>query len=285
MIHKIKTLDTKDQNKTFYNAGEAKLKNELGICLKTARINLHLQQRNVVEQLKQYGISISAGALSKWENGDAMPNPYQLFAICCVYGIDDILLHFTGHSGRKLNSIGRRKVQEYEQDLLATGLYSIAEEPSENRPRNPFQSARPALDGMIHMPVSLLKTSAGYGSFLDEDHFEDITVPASSVPSGAAFGVYVSGDSMEPRYKDGELVWVQPCEQLHPHEIGIFICDGEGFIKMYDEISPSLSQLDEYTDSSGDLHMQPVLVSLNTRYSPRVIDPSCDFRVVGRVLN
>ena len=70
-----------------------------------------------------------------------------------------------------------------------------------------------------------------------------------------------------------------------PHEIGIFICDGEGFIKMYDEIRPDAGHLDEYTDSSGEVHLQPVLVSLNKRYAPRVIDSSNDFRIVGRVLN
>lgn len=281
---KMKPLILHDQIKSSYDASEARKRNELGICLKTTRINLHLQQRSVVDQLKEYGISISAGALSKWENGDAMPNPYQFFALCKVYGIDDVLQYFTGSSVRKLNSIGRQKVHEYEQDLLATGLYDWTPE-DEMSPRNPFQDTQPIHEGLIRMPVSLLKTSAGYGSILDDDHFEDITVPASSVPHGAAFGVYVSGDSMAPRYKDGDLVWIQPCEHLHPHEIGIFICDGEGFIKMYDEIRPDAGHLDEYTDSSGEVHLQPVLVSLNKRYAPRVIDSSNDFRIVGRVLN
>lgn len=120
---KMKPLILHDQIKSSYDASEARKRNELGICLKTTRINLHLQQRSVVDQLNEYGISISAGALSKWENGDAMPNPYQFFALCKVYGIDDVLQYFTGSSVRKLNSIGRQKVHEYEQDLLATGLY------------------------------------------------------------------------------------------------------------------------------------------------------------------
>ena len=32
---------------------------------------------------------------------------------------------------------------------------------------------------------------------------------ASSVPAGAEFGIYVSGDSMEPRYHSGQIVWVR----------------------------------------------------------------------------
>ena len=138
---------------------------------------------------------------------------------------------------------------------------------------------------MIRMPVSLLRTSAGLGSFLDEDRFEEIDVPVSSVPHGARFGVYVSGDSMLPRYQDGQLVWIQPCEEIRPHEIGIFICDGEGFIKMYDEILPDDASADLYMDSSGVVRPLPVLVSLNEKYPPRTIDADCEFRVVGRVLN
>lgn len=268
-----------------YNAATAKQHNELGNALKSARMNLHLQQRNVVDQLMQYGIHISAGALSKWENGDAMPNPYQFFALCYVYNIDDVLHFFSGSTGRKLNQVGRRKVQEYEQDLLATGLYTASNSSHPHDVQNPFFPTSSHSDGMIRMPVSLLKTSAGYGSFLDEDHFEEIMVPATSVPEGASFGVYVSGDSMLPRYHHGDLVWVQPVEKLHPHDIGIFICDGEGYIKMYDERIPAADQIEDYTDSNGNVHMQPVLISLNEHYPPKVISFSNEFRIVGRVLN
>lgn len=284
-MRKLKDGSIVEKNANQYNATDAKTRNELGNCLKTARINLHMQQRNVVEQLIPYGISISAGALSKWENGDAMPNPYQFFALCYVYGIEDVLQYFTGSNGRKLNKIGLRKLQEYKQDLLATGLY---EEQTRDLSEDTDLLVHPeSMTGekLIRMPVSLLKTSAGYGNFLDEDDFEEKTFLASTVPHDASFGVYITGDSMSPRYNDGQLVWIQPCEHLHPHEIGIFICDGEGFIKMYDEKMPDPSQIEEYTDSSGEIHMQPVLISLNTRYAPKVIDTNCEFRIVGRVLN
>ena len=90
---------------------------------------------------------------------------------------------------------------------------------------------------------------------------------------------------MLPRYHHGDLVWVQPVEKLHPHDIGIFICDGEGYIKMYDERIPAADQIEDYTDSNGNVHMQPVLISLNEHYPPKVISFSNEFRIVGRVLN
>ena len=64
------------------------------------------------------------------------------------------------------------------------------------------------------MPVSELPVSTGLGAFLESEMFQQIQVPASSVPAGAEFGIYVSGDSMEPRYHSGQIVWVKRCEEL-----------------------------------------------------------------------
>lgn len=64
------------------------------------------------------------------------------------------------------------------------------------------------------MPVSNLAVSAGTGEFLEEGNFEMVSFPEKSVPKGADFGVRVSGDSMEPVYHDGQIVWVEECETL-----------------------------------------------------------------------
>ncbi len=104
--------------------------------------------------------------------------------------------------------------------------------------------------------------------------FQQIQVPASSVPAGAEFGIYVSGDSMEPRYHNGQIVWVKSCEELECGDIGIFVYDDCGYLKKYDEHTPDKSQAEFLTDSYGVVHNQPVLVSLNTKYSPILISPN-----------
>jgi len=45
------------------------------------------------------------------------------------------------------------------------------------------------------------------------------------------FGVRVNRDSMEPVYHDGQIVWVEKTVALQPGEAGIFICNGEGYLK------------------------------------------------------
>ena len=86
-------------------------------------------------------------------------------------------------------------------------------------------------------------------------------------------------------YHNGQIVWVKRCEELECGDIGIFVYDDCGYLKKYDEHTPDKSQAEFFTDSYGVVHNQPVLVSLNTKYSPILISPEQRFEVVGKVLN
>ena len=67
-------------------------------------------------------------------------------------------------------------------------------------------------------------------------------------------------------------------------QVGVFIYDGEGFLKSYGEQEPDESVRDAFIDSYGNLHKQPVLVSYNKDYPDRVISPERGFHIVGKVL-
>ena len=130
----------------------------------------------------------------------------------------------------------------------------------------------------------MLPVSAGPGAFLDENYFELKRFPADDIPDGAEFAIRVSGDSMEPVYSNGQIIWVQLCKELRPGEVGIFEYDGNGYVKMYDEQYPEETFLDEYTTSDGQVLPQPVLVSYNEAYAPRPVNPNTSFSIIGRVL-
>ena len=115
-----------------------------------------------------------------------------------------------------------------------------------------------------------------------EGNFEMVSFPESSIPDGAEFGVRVSGDSMEPVYHDGQIVWVQQCETLRTGEVGVMIYDGQGYIKAYAEQEPD--DPEAYLGSDGVRRMQPVMVSYNKAYAPKPASPELEFRIVGRVL-
>ena len=137
------------------------------------------------------------------------------------------------------------------------------------------------------MPVSLIPASAGLGDCLDNNRFEEMEFPRAAVPDCADFAVRVHGDSMEPAYGDGQFAWIRECERLNPGEVGLFILNGDGYIKVYDEREPDADRFERFMDSYGIVHPQIALISYNRKYDPILVDPSPDttFRIVGRVLN
>ncbi|MBQ9348748.1 MAG: S24 family peptidase, partial [Oscillibacter sp.] len=87
-------------------------------------------------------------------------------------------------------------------------------------------------------------------------------------------------DSMEPVYQDGQIVWVRPCQSLHPGEVGVFLYDGSGYLKVYGEQPAS-----EGVGGEGPVQKQPVLLSYNKKYEPILVLSEAVFRVAGKALN
>ena len=254
-----------------YNAAADRANNYIGYKIKEARNSLGLSLSDFSSLLEEYGVSVGNGAINKWELGRSSPNAYQLIAIAKCLNVDDDFSFFMSSSIRdQLNSEGRKKLISYKDDLIASGRY---------RPQAPVFEIK-----YIEMPISNLRVSAGSGAFLDEGSFENISFPESSVPQGADFGVRVSGDSMEPVYHDGQIVWIQKSRTVNIGEVGIFIYNGEGYIKAYDEQEPTSEDIEAFTDSTGVLHKQPVMISYNKKYSPKVVTANTDFQIIGRVL-
>lgn len=254
-----------------YNAENEKSENAVGTRLDEAIRMRGLNQKELSILLGTYGVNVSNHAVSKWVVGGAVPNAYQLLAICSALQIDDGLSYFTKEFTPSLNKEGLRKVEDYRADLIASGKYK-PESKSTSKIR------------YIEMPISNLSVSAGTGNFLDEGNFEMVSYPENSIPEGAEFGIRVAGNSMEPVYHDGHTVWVRRCETIEPGQVGVFIYGGEGYLKMYSEQQPEDTVADAFTDSYGNIHMQPVLVSYNQSYADMVISPDIAFQVIGRVL-
>ena len=209
-----KVLSFPTAKESLYNAEIEKEQNIVGERIDEARRKAKLTLPEFSALLADYGVKVSASGINKWVKGNSAPNAYQLLAICYALHIEDSLPYFTGSYMPLLNDIGQQKVSEYRADLIASGNYK-----PESR----------AVDFIKYreMPVSNLSVSAGTGAFLDEGTFEMIQFPENSVPAGAEFGVRVSGNSMEPVYHDGQIVWVQQCESLVIGQVGVFIYDGE----------------------------------------------------------
>ncbi len=255
-----------------YRADLAKETNIVGAKLLKARKNLGLTQLELSKRLEKYAVNVQAGAIAKWENGDTVPNAYLLFALCHALEIKNPIEDFVGTSvpseNEKLNAVGLSMLANYRTYLESVPQYRVH-----------------AAEEKVMMRVSTVSASAGLGIFLEEENFEMLEFPASFVPASANFGVRVNGDSMEPLFTNGQIVWVQETTEIRPGQVGLFMVDDEGFIKRFSLQDPPKDQEELFTDSEGNLHQQIVLLSENSKsYRPRFISPNSDFKVVGVIV-
>lgn len=111
-----------------------------------------------------------------------------------------------------------------------------------------------------------LPVSAGPGVYLDDSTAENINIPDNEKTQIADYALRISGNSMEPKYHDGDILLVENCESVEIGELGIFILDGNGYFKKF----------------GGD-----TLISLNPEYGEIFLkeyaEAVCCGRVVGRL--
>ena len=144
---------------------------------------------------------------------------------------------------RSLDAIGKTRVTD-------TAAAEVARVRAEREAR---ERSFPAL--YYDFPVS-----AGTGEYLDHRTAKIIDL-TEDPPAGTDFVLRIAGDSMEPEYNDGDLVFVKSGSMIDYGEIGIFSVRGSVYIKQYGEKG---------------------LVSLNPKY--RIIPGTEDVMCLGRVL-
>ncbi len=117
-------------------------------------------------------------------------------------------------------------------------------------------------------PIELydLPVSAGVGMYLDAADAELINIPDNEKTADASYALRISGNSMEPKYQNGDILLVRNTESVEVGELGIFLLDGSAFFKVY----------------GGDR-----LISLNPAYGPILLkdfaDVQCKGLVVGKL--
>ena len=114
----------------------------------------------------------------------------------------------------------------------------------------------------MYMPFFDLPVSAGTGVPLDSEDAKKIRVPADDDTRQSDYVLRVIGSSMEPRYYEGDLVLVKQQQYVEEGEVGIFLYNGEGYIKIF----------------GGDR-----LISLNPKYKDMMLSENDQFICLGKV--
>lgn len=87
----------------------------------------------------------------------------------------------------------------------------------------------------FYIDLCSLPASAGTGVQLVEDYTEPMRIVHTPLAERANYAVRVSGDSMEDKYYDGDIVLIETCPGIEIGEIGIFIVNDQGYIKQRGE--------------------------------------------------
>ena len=240
------------------------LKKYIGNQIKTFRKSAGFTQDELAKRL-----NTTKQTISRYEKGDRKANQDMLFELCDIFGvsIDD----FFPSQNEALQSPTASSIQTiYDQlepprqgKVLTYAESQLKEQRNEEETKiNEVSEKVIQLYGYDYYDHA---TSAGTGQYLNDVRVERIELP---VDVDADFVIPIKGDSMEPDYQDGDLIFIQTSVDLNDGVIGVFNYNGEAYIK----------QLVIDTEQS-------YLHSLNPAYKDMPITPETDFRIIGEVVD
>lgn len=220
--------------------------------IKQAREAQKLTREQVVTRMREFlphEKSVATRTLVSWESGDTEPRVTQAIALAHALGYREVSDLFSESEGPQLNHLGMNRLEEYRDLLLRSPQFCEDIHPT-----------------IRILPVYLQPASAGTGQWLDDDLSEEMEVD-DSVPANAEFGVRLAGDSMSPRFADGQIVWARKAENAENGEIVLCVLNDQGYCKKL------------YRNERGVF-----LLSLNPKYDPISITEADEFRIMGRVV-
>ncbi len=261
------------------------------------RIKQLKSQKKLTNELLAERSGIPLGTLSKLLAGmNESPKLSNIVAICnvlecsveyVVTGNPDNTNNYTLSADEISFMESYRLLDEWGKDLVKTVLEKeLARRDAQSDSVNEKATAPSVAGGRILRPVSTvgryagqrlsegkrsislyeLPVSAGVGVYLEDSRAETITIPGGEKTADADYALRISGNSMEPKYHNGDILLVQHADSVEIGELGIFLLDGCGYFKIY----------------AGDR-----LLSLNEEYGPILLkdfqEIQCRGRVVGKL--
>ncbi len=253
-----------------------------GETLRSLREREKLSVKEVIEQLKKYGLDITDKTLYSYESDKRAASADMLLALCQIYNCNNVLETFAGFDPdysipddseweliekyRSLDSSGKNTVdaviqQEIERSKEVLELLKCIENQEikivnqQDRINLLEQRIVTELVHRIAVPLYDKFASAGSGAYLFDDIPTDmIEVEDTPTARKADFVIGVNGDSMKPDFYDGEKVFVKKASDLNVGDIGIFLKGEDCYIKELgtDRLISHNPDKDRYPDIQAD---------------------------------
>ena len=211
---------------------------------------------------------ISLGTLNKLLSGaTADPKLSTLIALASGLGcsVDEML---TGVAPQETLSPEEKdvltKLRLMDKSGRETSLYIINKEYTRTLSEKAPKAFSPEPQKILSLKLYDIAASAGTGTALDPAvGYSKINVYGTPTTELADFAIRVRGNSMNPKYQDGDVLLVSNAEEVNIGELGIFMLNGESYFKKF----------------GGDR-----LISLNPEYNDIVFGAGDNLKCFGRVL-
>ena len=194
------------------------------------RIKEARNARNMTQEELAKLLGVTKGAVANYENETSHPKEPVMYKMFEALQVDaNYLFQDVVNVPKKINDVTFSEFEHIKKyrDLDNHGkeIVDLVLEKERKRCISSINEKPAALRIYTYMQKI---AAAGNGFYFDDIPTE--TIEAPYMP-GADFIIGVSGDSMEPTYNDGDLVYVEKHQIIHSGEIGIFMVHNELYIK------------------------------------------------------
>lgn len=154
------------------------------------------------------------------------------------YSLDDLYDPFSNKKSSPITLTGEHKdiIEKYDQlDGFGKSLvrsvigYEAARIEAQQVQKEQFEDMK--RNKIVRLFCYAQPVSAGTGAHLDDEDGDILDVVMNMETARADFCVRVSGHSMEPEYKNGDILLIHAQPDIEEGEDGIFVIDGEGYVK------------------------------------------------------
>lgn len=227
------------------------------------------QQKEIAKAL-----DFSPTTFNTWCMGKIIPGMGKVQAIADYFGIlkSDLLENKTDSDTQELSELDKTLLSNFhalDAQGQSTVLYILDNELKRLEEIRRIKKTSQINSSQKVTPFRKIQkyvhaVSAGTGEFVFDDIIiEDFEIPDISKYQRVAYAISVKGNSMEPKFFDGDTLLVEPTNCIDVGEIGIFIVDGKSYVKKLGEQE---------------------LISLNKDYAniPLTENSVCQGRIIGR---
>ena len=198
--------------------------------LKEIRTKKGFTQQQVADALE-----ITKGTYSGYETGRREPDVFKIKALAQLFDVSGDALLETGFNNEiKFTSEEKTHIKKYRTldehgKKLVDNVLNLECERVEST-RTPVIP----ISNIITLSEFEQPVSAGRGVYLGDGSQTIIReIPSNNLTRKADFILRVAGDSMEPEFSNNDRILIKRQCNLDVGEIGIFILNGEGYVKKY----------------------------------------------------